>query len=114
MDGHSRKPVLSIGFSGYNRPMSFAKRMFALLSVIVSLCLFAQQAEQSYAMEYDDPTVTHVQQVEMDNDREVSEPILVMHMPLVRPSFVFDLKVAILTETYHQPDLFLITRPPIA
>lgn len=65
-------------------------------------------------MDYDDPTFTHVQHIEMDNDREVSEPILVMHMPLVRPSFVFDLKLAILAETYLQPDLFLITRPPIA
>jgi len=94
--------------------MPFAKRVFALLSLIVCLCLFAQQAEQSYAMEYDDPMFTHVQQVEMDNDREVSEPILVLHMPLVRPSFLFDLKLAILAEAYRQPDLFLITRPPIA
>lgn len=94
--------------------MSFAKRLFALLSVIVCLCLFAQQAEQSYAMEYDDPMFSQVQQMETDNDRELSEPILVMHMPLVRPSFIFDLKLAILAVTYRQPDLFHITRPPIA
>ena len=94
--------------------MSFAKRVFALLSIIVCLCLFAQQAEQSYAMEYDDPMFTHVQQMEMDNDREISEPILAMHMPLVRPSFLFDLKLAILAEDYRQPDLSLTTRPPIA
>ncbi|SNR88151.1 hypothetical protein SAMN05192560_1557 [Methylobacillus rhizosphaerae] len=94
--------------------MSFAKRLFALFSVIVCMCLFAQQAEQSYAMDFDAPALTHVQHVEMDNDRDVSEPILVLHLPLMRPSFVFDLKLAVLAESYLQPDLFLITRPPIA
>ncbi|MCB5186589.1 hypothetical protein LG200_01055 [Methylobacillus caricis] len=94
--------------------MSFAKRLFALLSVVVCLCLFAQQAEQAYAMEFDGVSFSHDTHFEMDNDREASEPILVLHLPLVRPAFFFDLKAAILAPTYHQPDLFLITRPPIA
>ncbi|MCB5185176.1 hypothetical protein LG201_08160 [Methylobacillus gramineus] len=94
--------------------MSFAKRLFALLSMVVCMCLFAQQAEQAYAMEFDGPAVSHSQHFEMDNDRDASEPILVFHLPLVRPEFFFDLKVAILAPTYRQPNLFLITRPPIA
>ncbi len=108
------KPVLSHGDSSYNRGMIFAKRLFALLSVVLCLSLFAQQTERSFAVDFDSPTFTHVQQIEMDNDREVSEPILAMRVPLLRPVFVFDLKLALPIESYLPPDLFLITRPPIA
>lgn len=110
----SVKLFLSVKVCGYNRRMSFAKRLFALLSVIVCLCLFAQQAEQAYAMEFDAPEFSHVQHLEMDNDRDACEPILALHMPLIKPDFFFDIKVALLADSYRQPDISLLHRPPIA
>ncbi|BCM24188.1 hypothetical protein [Methyloradius palustris] len=93
--------------------MLLKKSFVVLLSLVLYFSLLAQQTHQTYAEDFDVPTLMDIPHVEADSKVDSNEPMLFSQS--LTPSKSIPRNADSLFHTqYHQPEFALILRPPKA
>jgi len=91
--------------------MLLKKSFIVLLSLVLYFSLLAQQTHQTYAEDFDVPTLMDIPQIEADSKVDSNEPMLFAQSFIPTHSIPRNTN-SIFPAQYHQPEIALILRPP--
>ena len=91
--------------------MLLKKSFVVLLSLVLYFSLLAQQTHQTYAEDFDVPTLMDIPHVEADSKADSNEPVLFSQL-LIQPHSIAGNTNSLFHTQYHQPEIALILRPP--
>jgi len=91
--------------------MLLKKSLIVLLSLMLYFSLLAQQTHQTYAEDFDVPTLMDIPHVEADSKVDSNEPLLFSQLLIPVHSIPRNANSLFHTQ-YHPPEIALILRPP--
>jgi hypothetical protein len=91
--------------------MLLKKSFIVLLSLVLYFGLLVQQTHQTYAEDFDVPTLMDIPHIEADSKVDSNEPMLLSQVFIPPHSIPRNTNQVFHTQ-YHQPEIALILRPP--
>lgn len=91
--------------------MLLKKSFIVLLSLVLYFSLLVQQTHQTYAEDFDVPTLMDIPHIEADKSVDSNEPMLLSHTFIPTHSITLNINSLFHTQ-YHPPEIALILRPP--